>query len=390
MARRAVQSRTGQRRLRVVHVITALGTGGAERQVEYLVRDHRHDAEVICLYEAGLVAGTVRAGGVPVTVLGMVGWRKPLAVARLVRELRRRRPDVVHVHLLSAQLWAIPAARVARVPVVVSTEHSLMTDTIEGRPASRRLRAVYLGLAALASCTVAVSELTAERVRAWGVPARSVVVVENGIDLGASAFDPEGRRQTRAELGVDPGTVVVGAIGRLEPVKRLDVLLDAVAPQVRAGSVQVLIAGEGSLRPQLEEQVRRLGLTGRVHLIGARVDLRPVLAAMDVFVSPSANETFGMAVVEAAANGLPLVYGECPALDELRGDPVGAGSVRLPPDASPEAEQRLIADAVAAARPREVGRRVPAELESRYGIGVLQEAVDAVYRFLLAGRRPTT
>ncbi len=390
MARRAVHAGPRERRLRVVHVITALGTGGAERQVEYLVRNRRHDAEVICLYEAGLVAGTVRASGVPVTVLGMAGWRKPLAVARLVRELRRRRPDVVHVHLLSAQLWGIPAARVAGVPVVVSTEHSLMTDSIEGRPASRRLRTVYLGLAALASCTVAVSELTADRVRGWGVPARSVVVVENGIDLDASAFDPEGRRQTRTELGVGPGTVVVGAVGRLEPVKRLDLLLDAVAPLVRAGSVQVLVAGEGSLRPQLEDQIQRLGITAGVHLLGARADLGPVLAAMDVFVSPSADETFGMAVVEAAANGLPLVYGECPALDELPGDPVGRGSVRLPRDASLETQRRLIADAVAAARPRETVGAVPPQLRARYGIGVLQDAVDEVYRFLLAGRRPNT
>lgn len=381
----------GRQRPRVVHVITALGTGGAEREVEYLVRG-RTDAEVVCLYDEGVVAASIRAAGVPVTLLGMAGWRRPAAVLRLARLLRERRPDVVHVHLLAAQLWAIPAARLARVPVVVSTEHSLMTDTIEGRPVTPGLRRLYRGLAAMATVTVAVSTETAARLTCWGVPARDVVVIENAVDLERVAFDPAARSRIRAELGVGPAVTLIGGVGRLEPVKRFGMLLDAAAGPVRDGTAVLAVAGEGGQRAALVEHAAALGIADGVRLLGARPDVPDLLSAFDVFASPSQDETFGLAVVEAAANGLPLVHGECPALDEL--GPAGAppGAVRLPREASPLRQTALLADALAAARPRSSPLPVPAALERRYGVATLRRSVDELYDRLLAarGRPPLT
>lgn len=369
----------------MLHVITTLGTGGAEREVEYLVRG-RGDAEVVCLYSEGVVAAAIRAGGTPVTLLGMAGWRRAAAVARLARLLRDRRPDVVHVHLLAAQLWAIPAARLARVPVVVSTEHSLMTDSVEGRPATASLRRLYRVLAALATVTVAVSAETAERLGRWGVPARDVVVIENAIDLAGVAFDPAGRARVRAELGIDDATTVIGGVGRLEAVKRFDVLLDGAADRLRCGDAVVVVAGDGTLHDELLAQAARLGVADRVRLLGPRPDVAAVLSAFDVFVSPSQDETYGMAIVEAVANGAPSVFGECPALDELGADGVPAGSVRLPRDASAGQQRSAVAAAVSAAGVRSAPVAVPPALEARYGIATLTRSVDALYARLLAAR----
>jgi glycosyltransferase involved in cell wall biosynthesis len=368
----------------VVHVITSLGAGGAEKQVEFLVRDCPYDVEVVALYEGGIVGDLIAAGGTPVTVLGMVGWRKPLAIARLARLLRDRRPDVVHVHLLAAQLWGIPAARLARCPVIVSTEHSLMADMTEGRPLTPQLRGLYRVLAALADRTVAVSEATAKRLHRLGVPADRITVIENGIDLDALRFTAEGRAAVRLELGLSPNTTVVGAVGRLAPVKRLDVLITALRELLGAGAVELVIAGAGPLEKDLRQQAVDQGSGAAVRLVGTRADLAPLLSAFDVFVSPSRDETFGMAVVEAAASGLPLVYGECPALDELA-EPL-PGTVRIPLDAGVDAERSIIRSAVAAARPTETGREQPAALGVRFGTEALRAAVDSLYSELTADR----
>lgn len=369
------------RPLRVVQVITSLPTGGAERQLELLVgRTHEHTT-TIALYEGGPVADSMRAAGHQVDVLGMRGWRRVVAPVRLARQLRRLRPDVVHVHLLAAQLWGIPAARLARVPVVVSSEHSLMRDTIEGRPHTRWLRGVYRLLERLTTRTVAVSATTAERLRDWGVPASKIAVSDNGIDFGALELDPAGRAALRHELGLAPDTTVIGAVGRLDPVKRIDLVLHACAPLLRDGAA-LIVAGSGGLRPELEALAARLGVAGSVHWLGSRGDMTTVLSAMDVLVSASADETFGMAVVEALGNGLPVAFVECPALEELSSVPLHAHHIARTTDEQVDAD--ALRDGVRQALA--IGRApVPAELRERYGVVAATRRMEALHAQLVGG-----
>lgn len=365
--------------LRVVHVITTLTTGGAERQVEALATASRHDVRVVSLYSGGVVADALRGRGVPVDVLGMAGWRKLVAPLRLARLLRRLRPDIVHVHLLSAQLWGIPAARLARVPVIVSTEHSIMETTIEGRPKTAWLRVLYRLLDRLATHTIAVSEATRERLAAWGVQdARRISVVNPPIDFAAMAQPgADDRAEVRAELGIDAGALVIGSVGRLDPVKRFDQLLTAVVDLLRGGA-HLVIVGDGPLRPDLLDRAAELGVSAAVHLTGPRADVPRLLDAMDLFVSPSRDETFGMAVVEALAAGLPVVYAQCPALD---GVPIDGGrAVRIARDTDPAAEQAdLCAAAEALVGAGTERAPVPEGLVERYGVAGTAATVDALY-----------
>lgn len=374
------------RPLRVVHVITSLTTGGAERQLEMLVRRSAHDSVTIALYAGGPVADSMRAAGERVEVLDLVGWRRLLTSVVLARRLRHYRPDVVHVHLLSAQLWGIPAARLAGVPVVVSTEHSLMDDTIEGRPHTWWLRLLYRGLERLATHTVAVSSTTALRLRRWGVQGSRITVADNGIDFEALAFDAEARHRVRAELGIAETTHVIGAVGRLDPVKRMDTILRASAPALRAGAVLV-VAGTGPLLGTLQAVAADLGVTDSVHWLGPRGDIAAVLSAVDVLVSASADETFGMAVVEAIGSGLPVVYVEAPALDELDAAPTQA--VQVVPAADPAdpvgraADERRLGAAVEEALVDVHRWPVPTVLTQRYGAQAAAGRVDDVYASLV-------
>jgi len=373
---------------RVVHVITTLVTGGAERQLETLVARSRASTRTVALYGGGPVADSMRRDGRVVEVLGMDGWRKALAVPRLAVRLRRLRPDVVHVHLLSGQLWGIPAARLAGVRVVVSTEHSLMDGTIEGRPRSWWLRALYLLLERGASATVAVSATTAQRLADWGVPRDRVVVVDNGIDFTALRPREQGRRRVRAELGAAPQDLLIGLVGRLDPVKRVDEALRAAAPRLREGGAVLAVVGAGPLRERLEALADDLGVAAAVRFLGARGDVPDVLAALDVLVSASRDETFGMAVVEALGSGLPVAYAQCPAVEEVGGVPAAhqvrsGGAVGAPEQHVQELAEALRAATADAAAPR---RQAPAALVERYGAETAAAAVDALYERLLAGR----
>ncbi len=379
-------------RLRVLHVTSTMTTGGAEQQVEHLLRGAVDETGVVCLYERGAIGTALAEGGADVTVLGMRGWTKATAALRLARLLRRRRPDVVHVHMLSAQLWGIPAARLARVPVIVSTEHSIMETSIEGRPKSPGLRLLYLRLAALASRTVAVSGTTARRLQEWGLDPARITVIDNGVDLAALRFTPAARAEVRAELGIDEGTTVIGTVGRLAPEKRLDVAVAALAPRLRAGGALLLVVGDGAGRSALLEQASTLGVAGSVRLLGARRDVPRLLMAMDVLVSPSRDETFGLAVVEGLAAGLPVVYAQAPAVEELRPAPEGAVLLPRPPAGRPDraADVRALAAALdgllADGAPPRHG--VPAAVADRYSLDRLAGRTAALYRELLRPPAP--
>ncbi|MEU0272085.1 glycosyltransferase [Streptomyces sp. NPDC006307] len=305
-------------RLRVLHVITGLGIGGAEQQLRLLLPHMRHatTSGVVTLTNPGPVADALRADGFPVTHLGMRGNRDLTALPRLTRLVRQGGYDVVHTHLYRACLYGRIAARLAGVRTVVATEHSLGEDQIEGRPLGAGARALYLAGERLGTATVAVSDAVARRLAAWGVHPARVRTVPNGIDAARFAFDPRARRAARRRLGLAPDAYVVGGVGRLVPGKRFDTLIRALA-HLPPGT-RLLLVGEGEQRAALERLAVACGVAERVVWAGAVArGLPELLSAMDVFVSASADEAFGLACVEALAAGLPVRYVACPALDGL-------------------------------------------------------------------------
>lgn len=316
--------------MRALHVITGLGVGGAEQQLRLLLRHLPVRCDVVTLTNPGAVAEGLRADGVRVRDLGIRGNRDLGAVPRLARLIRGGAYDLVHTHLYRACVYGRIAARLAGT-TVVSTEHSLGRAEIEGRPLTRGTRELYLRTERLGAATVAVSDTVASRLRAWGVPADRIHTVPNGIDVAAFRFDGVQRRATRALWGL-PGTAfVVGGVGRLVPGKRFDLLIRAVAALPGAWLV---LAGDGPEAVPLRALAARLGVTGRVRFLGecgatgTAPGVPAVLSAVDTFVSASREESFGLAVVEALASGLPVVHAACPAIEDLPSGRV-PGAIRI-------------------------------------------------------------
>jgi glycosyltransferase involved in cell wall biosynthesis len=239
------------------------------------------------------------------------------AVWRLARLFRRLRPDVVHVHLFRSMLFGRLAARLAGVRAVLATEHSALPDSTEGRPATRSVHAMYATAERLGALTIAVSEITRDvLVRYWHVAPHRIRVIPNGIDTSRFRPDPADRAKERVRRGLDDGTRLLVATGRLVPGKRLDRVVQAMAEL--PDDVRLVVVGRGTEHATLARLAEELGVADRVQLVGEVPDVAPLLAAADAFVSASVVETYGIALVEAYVSGLPVVYVQSPAVDALR------------------------------------------------------------------------
>ncbi len=362
--------------MKVLHVITGLRAGGAENQLLLLGRHSRLEQCVVALTNADEVAEALRAEGTEVVELGMRSNRDVLAVLRLARLIRRRRPDIVHVHLYRATLYGRVAARLAGVPVVVTTEHSLLDGSLEGRRTTSAIRRLYLATELFSDATIAVSEDVRVLLRRWGVAPHKLHVIPNGVDAARIRDGAGDRVAVRAELGLPSQARVVGALGRLYPSKRWDMLLRALAPLL-GPDLRLLLVGSGEEEEQLRGLADSLGVSAWVHLPGTREDVPRVLAAMDVMASPSPEETFGLAVVEAALAGLPVVYVSAPALEAL-GPLDGVRRV-----AGNEPALRAAVCALLA-RPDRCAPRASLE---RYDIRSVARQVDALYESCLTSAR---
>lgn len=369
--------------MRVLHVITGLGAGGAEQQLRLLLRHLPVESDVVTLTNPGAVADGLTADGVRVTHLAMGGNRDLGALPRLTAIVRRGRYDLVHTHLYRACLYGRVAARLAGVRAVVATEHSLGDSQMEGRPLTAGVRALYLLGERLGRATVAVSPTVAGRLVRWGVPEQRVAVVPNGIDLAAFAFDPAARHRTRTLLGLERDAFVIGGIGRLVPGKRFDVLIDALARL--PSDCRLLLVGDGPQESALRLAARRAGVGERVVFAGERPyladrssgpDLPALASAMDVLAAPSTEEAFGLAVVEALAAGLPVRYASCPALEDL---PPGTApdAVRIPCDAG------AFARALGEVRAAGPGPRTPADATRHYCVTRSAARLMEVYTAVL-------
>jgi glycosyltransferase involved in cell wall biosynthesis len=303
--------------VKVLHVITGLDFGGAEIQLALILKYTRHETDVVALHNAGPVADLIRSRGKSVLDIGMRRNTQLSSLLRLHSLIARGRYDVVHTHLYRAQIYGRLAAWLAGTPVVLTTEHSIGETHIERRKMTSGVRALYLGSEIFSDATIAVADVVKKRLIKWGVPEPKITVIPNGLDVNALAFDPAARERVRAQFGISPDTYVIGALGRLDPNKRIDLVIEAALPML-GDRCKVLVIGRGEAQAQVEATVKRLGATDHVIFGGFQSDASAMMAAFDLYVSASVQETFGLSVLEAIASGLPVLYTVCPALDGIQ------------------------------------------------------------------------
>jgi glycosyltransferase involved in cell wall biosynthesis len=377
-----------ERRLRVLHVVKGLGPGGAERLVcsAAAVRDvAAFDYEVAYLlpWKSHLVPELAN-NGVLTHSLGRPDWPRsvlvPRAQARLVRLVRERRYDILHLHSPLVAGLVRPVIRLMgrRRPKLVSTEHN------GWRTYAAPTRVLNAVTYRLDDAWFAVSE----EVRA-SVSSRHrnhVEVAVHGVLLDEIRALREQRDAVRAELGLDRDDVVVATVANYRAQKAYPQLLAAARTVIDAGPrVRFVAVGQGPLEDEIRREHARLRLGDRFRLTGYRPDAPRVVAACDVFTLASHYEGFPVALMEALAAGLPVVATAVGGIPDAVTD--GREGLLVPagrPDVLAQALLRVTTDHPLRAAMAAAATARGADFDIRRAV----RRIEAVYAALTLGAKP--
>ncbi len=309
--------------MRIAHIIKATRISGAERHLLFLLaglRERGVDARLIILVEPANpmdeMVSAAEARQIPIMRLP-IGRDYDLPLLwRLRRALAQIKPDIVHTHLIHADLYGAVGAKLARVSTVVSSRH--LDDAFRYRP---RWRRINRGLWAMIDGGIAISAAMKQfALEVEEAPADKVHVVLYGMDYKwLSDQDIQAARQRlRAELNLSADAQALGMACRLVEQKGIPYALEALR-RIRAGfpRAHLVIAGDGELADELRRLASRLGVADRVHWLGWRADAAELMAAFDVFLLPSLHEGFGLVLLEAMARRAPIVASRVGAIPEI-------------------------------------------------------------------------
>jgi len=290
--------------LRVLFAVTSMPVGGAETLLVNLIRRLDRDRfapQLCCLKEPGPL-GEQLAEEIPVHSRLLVHKYDLRVLPRLVRLFRRQRIDAaVTVGAGDKMFWGRLAARIARVPVVVSALHSTGWPDSVGR-LNRILTPwtdAFVGVAGAHGRHLIENER---------FPADKVHVIPNGVDVEQFRPRPARTAALRRELGIPADAPVCGIVAALRPEKNHEMFLHAAAiVRDRLSDARFVIAGDGPMRNRLETLTGRLNLSESVHFLGTRSDVPELLSMFDVFALSSHNEASPVSILEAMATETPVV-----------------------------------------------------------------------------------
>lgn len=319
--------RPGQDRIRVVELLATGTNGGAQEHVFNIVSRldrSRYDVSVVSLSPGSAVRKLERTG-MPVCVIDREDDDD--AVVELTAHLLATRAQVIHNHMYRAEVVGTRAALAVAAtgrprPLVIATVHSSRIRPHEDRELMRALTPQMDHL-------IAVSQAIVGKIAEEGRVGAPVTLIHNGVDLERYS-QQEACCTLGEEYGMEPGSPIVGVVGRLESEKGHPTLIDAW-PLVLAEvpTAYLLVVGEGSRLESLQAQARDLGVDRRIVFTGRRDDVPAVTAALDVAVLPSYREAQGLTILEAMALSRPVVASNVGGIPEMVED--GVTGLLVPP-----------------------------------------------------------
>jgi len=332
-----------QKKITVLHLIDSLPREGAEMVIYDLIQqgDREEFNIVVCaLTRGGGVADMLEAIGIPVFILGRTSACDLKSFSRFIRLIKERQVDIIHTHLFSSHLWGGLAAVFFPGCVLFRTEHNMS----EWKNYTHRLIDKLLSLRTdlIVAVSDAVRSSLSTRCR---IPLSDIRTIENGINLDRLKGGGNPVEKLK-ELGIPPGSILIGCSAALTPKKGHRYLLDAAEIILaKRENVYFLLLGDGELREELSADIQIRGMADRVLLLGSRPDAVEIVAMLDIFVLSSIREGLSIALLEAMALGRAVVItGVGGGVDLIR---KGISGFLVPPRDGPalaEAMERVLSD----------------------------------------------
>jgi glycosyltransferase involved in cell wall biosynthesis len=314
--------------------------------------------------------------------------RDALAVGQLAAIVRRFKPHIVHTHTAKAGFVGRTAALALQPrPAIVHTYHGHVLDGYFGPRKTAVFRGLERAMARVSDCLIGVSDRTVDDLVRLGVAPRDRFrMIALGLNLHPFAnADAAAGNRLRRELGVHDDQVLMTFVGRIVPIKRVELLLRATAHARRAGApVELAVVGDGAARGALESLALGLGIGDAVHFLGYRRDLPPIAAAADLAVLSSDNEGTPVSLIEAAAAATPAVATDVGGVAEVVTSETG---ILVPPGDERAFAQALVDIVNRPELRHDMGQRARRRALSRYSIDRLLQAISELYEELVTARR---
>jgi glycosyltransferase involved in cell wall biosynthesis len=368
----------------VVLLTRSLEVGGAEVQLASLATglpQDRFQVTVLCFYAIGPLLDLLREAGVRVISLEKSGrWEIVRFFVRLLRELRRLQPDVLHAFLGPPNVLAALVKPFLPKTFIVWGVRASNTDLKQYDFTRRWSFKVECWLSRHADLIVANSFAGREHVKAKGFFDKQLTVVANGIDTARFSRDEKARQAVRYDWGVSPADCLIGLIGRLDPVKDHETFLRAAAMLVKEKEpVRFVCIGQDGLSglDRLGALADTLGLADRIIWAGHRSDLPRVVNALDIHCSTSSAEGFSNAIAETMAAGVPNVATDVGDSARIVGD---LGRIVAPGDPAALARACLQLIALGSKGRRDMGNRCAQHIETEFSRSKMIERMAEIYR----------
>jgi glycosyltransferase involved in cell wall biosynthesis len=367
-----------EKKYRILHIIDHLDPGGAQEVLLNIVKfadRSRFHLEVATMHGFGVYWDLLRQAQVPIHSLSPHKF-VPLYLSNLIRLLHRGRFDLVHCHLIAANVIAKPLAALCRVPVLFNHDH--IHDIFRYREKWRLWLDRWFNL--LTDQIIAVSKSTQNfLLQNEKIPPQKVALIYNAVDLERYfPGSPERRRECRRKLGLPADVLVVLGVGRLKPQKNFTGFLEVAASlSRRLPEVCFVIAGDGPDRTSLENLAIQLGIAHLVHFPGFVAHMRDLYLASDVLFFPSLFEGTPMAVLEAMASGLPVVASRIDGTAEILTD--GIDAFLAPVEQHQVFVQRLAALLQDQALAQCLAKSALAKVRQRFAAPIMVQQVESLY-----------
>jgi glycosyltransferase involved in cell wall biosynthesis len=369
-----------QRPLRVLHIIPTLTGGGAENFLCALASQFDEgsiDVGLMSIYPTDLPEGNQQRFSSSLIRIERSGRYDLRFFWRMARKIREFRPDVVHAHLHNGKYWGRLAALIARVPIVIFTEHSPLG---EKRIFPERIVDWFVNR--VSDCIIVFTEDQRELLlHSEGIPSRKIVLIENGIPLPPEPTLQK-RLHARRLLQAAENEFVILVLGRLEPIKNQQLALRAMQhlPDSTRERIRMFIIGGGTQEGPLRALAVSLGIADRIKFTGHCNDPIELLYGGDVLYMPSLVEGIPLAVLEAMSVGLPVICSPWTGAHNLLEN--GRLGIILS-DWDPQSAARAFANAIDAPQILlTLSERARSRARSRYDIKRIARLHEALYRDL--------